>query len=270
MTHSVLVTGASSGIGHAVAARLRDAGCEVFGAARRTDRIPAGVHPIRLDLADPNSVDAAAQSVRERATIDILINCAGYGEFGAIEDTRPEDARHELAVNLIGPTQLTRLLLPDMRRRGRGRIVNISSLAGEFSSPLGGWYHASKFALEALSDALRGEVRQFGIDVVVVQPSYVDTAWHRTATERLAQTSGDGPYRRMADSMRNHFASNGVRRQMSTVDQVAAVVVRAALAERPKTRYRVGRGATTAVALSRLLPDRAFDAMTRKQFGYTG
>lgn len=267
---TILVTGASSGIGARVATMLAAQGLTVFGAARTTSAIAAlpGVTPLALDLTDERSVESAVATATAAGPIDVLINCAGYGEFGSVEETTLRDARAQLEVNVLGAVALIQQVLPGMRAAGRGRIVNVSSLAGEFAAPLGGWYHASKFALEALSDSLRGEVGQFGIDVTLVQPSYVATDWHDVAMRRLEQTSANGPYAKMAAAMRTYFASPGLANQMSTVDAVAELIVKAALTARPKTRYRIGPGANIAVALATLLPDRAFDAMTRKQFGY--
>ncbi|BDZ39982.1 oxidoreductase [Microbacterium suwonense] len=268
---TILITGASSGIGARAAALLAQGGATVFGAARTTSAISEleGVTPVPLDLTDERSIRAAVDTVVEQAgTIDVLINCAGYGEFGSVEETSLTDARHQLEVNVLGSVGLIQAVLPGMREAGRGRIVNVSSLAGEFASPLGGWYHASKFALEALSDSLRGEVSQFGIDVTLVQPSYVATDWHDQAMERLTSASSDGPYASMATAMRTYFANPALAKQFSSPDAVAALIVKAALTRRPRTRYRIGPGANIAVALSTLLPDRAFDALTRKQFGY--
>ncbi|GAA2442798.1 SDR family NAD(P)-dependent oxidoreductase [Agromyces soli] len=268
---TVLITGASSGIGARAAARFAGRGLTVVGAARSIDAIARldGVIPIELDLRDEASAThAVAETTRIAGPIDVLVNCAGYGEFGSVEETSLDHARQQLEVNVLGAMALVRAALPGMREAGRGRVVNVSSLAGEFAAPLGGWYHASKFALEALSDSLRGEVRQFGIDVTLVQPSYVATEWHETAMVHLERASARGPYAEMAATMRAYFASPGLARQMSTVDAVAELVVRAALTPKPKTRYRIGPGANLAVALATLLPDRAFDAMTRKQFGY--
>ncbi len=270
-TITALVTGASSGIGARVCELLVAEGVQVFGAARRTGAVATidGVVPVRLDLEDPQSIRAAIRTVTDEAgPIDILVNCAGYGEFGTIEETGIDDAKRQLDVNVFGAMQLIQEALPGMRSARNGRIVNVSSLAGEFSSPLGGWYHASKFALEALSDALRGEVGQFGIDVAIVQPSYVATDWHDVAMKRLAEASGAGPYAHMASAMRTYFASGRVAKQMSTVDEVARVIVKAATDTKPKTRYRVGKGANVAVAMAKFLPDRAFDKLTAMQFGY--
>ena len=169
----IMVTGASSGIGACVAEQLAQRGHRVVGAARRTDAIAAlpAVIPMALDLADPASIEQATRLVDDTlGPLDVLINCAGYGEFGSIEETPLDDGRRQMEVNLFGAVDLIQRVLPGMRSAGRGRIVNVSSLAGEFAAPLGGWYHASKFALEAISDSLRGEVSQFGIDVTIVQP----------------------------------------------------------------------------------------------------
>lgn len=268
---TILITGASPGIGARAATRLAAEGATVFGASRNVGAVPvaAGVQAVRLDLTHEESISSAVDEVVAAAgPVNVLINCAGYGEFGAVEETDLADARQQLEVNVVGAMSLVQHVLPAMRRAGHGRIVNVSSLAGEFAAPLGGWYHASKFALEGISDSLRGEVAQFGIDVTIVQPSYVATEWHEAAMARLAQTSGGGPYGSMVDSMRRYFASAAVARQMSTVDEVAATIANAATTPRPKTRYRVGKGANLAVALATLLPDRTFDRLTRWQFGY--
>lgn len=265
----ILVTGASSGIGALTARRLAERGYRVAGAARRTDlvrRLPK-VLPVPLDLADPDSIERAVAYVEQTfGPVEVLVNNAGYGEFGAIEETPIESARRQFDVNVFGLVQLTQRVIPAMRAAATGRIVNVSSLAGEFSSPLGGWYHASKFALEALSDSMRAELRPFGITVAVVQPGPVRTAWHEEAMQTLEATSGDGPYRDMARAVARYHRATQSSAITSNVEPVADVIVEAATAVRPRTRYRVGRGASTAVAFSRL-PDRVFDAMTRKQFG---
>lgn len=268
---TILITGASSGIGARTAAVLAAGGATVFGAARTTnsiERIP-GATPVPLDLTDADSIRTAVSTVIDRAgSIDVLVNCAGYGEFGSVEETPLADARRQLEVNVLGAVGLIQAVLPGMRAARSGRIVNVSSVAGEFAAPLGGWYHASKFAVEALSDSLRGEVRQHGIDVTVVQPSYVATSWHDDAMERLENVSAHGPYAAMAAAMRRHFADPALARQFSSPEAVAALIAKAALTRRPRTRYRIGPGSNIAVTLATILPDRTFDALTRKQFGY--
>lgn len=266
---TVLITGASSGLGARTAQLLVDRGYRVAGAARRIELVEklTNVLPVHLDLTNEASINDAVQTVEAQyGPIGILINDAGYGEFGSIEETPLAQARRQFDVNVFGLAALTQRVLGPMRDAGRGRIVNVSSLAGEFSSPLGGWYHASKFALEALSDSMRAELRPFGIDVTVVQPGPVRTAWHEEAMRSLEASSGNGPYSSMAAAVANYHRSTQGKAITSDVDSVATVIAEAATADRPRTRYRVGRGSATAVTLSRL-PDRMFDAMTRSQFG---
>ena len=168
----VLITGASSGIGRATARQLHERGCRVYGAARRVERMAdlqeAGIGVLPLDVTRSESACACVEAVVEReGRIDVLINNAGYGLYGAVEDVSLDDARRQLEVNLIGPALMTQLVLPYMRRQGRGRIVNVSSMAGKVYTAYGAWYHASKFGLEGWSDSLRLELKPFGIDVVL-------------------------------------------------------------------------------------------------------
>lgn len=267
----VLVTGASSGLGARTAQLLVERGYRVAGAARRVDlvkRIPQAL-PVFMDLTDEVSIGAAVHEVEaELGPISILINDAGYGEFGSIEETPMDQARRQFEVNVFGLATLTQRVIGPMRQSRTGRIVNVSSLAGEFSSPLGGWYHASKFAVEALSDSLRAELAPFGVDVTVVQPGPVRTAWHEEAMRSLEASSGNGPYKDMSAAVAKYHRTTQGKAITSDIDSVARVIVDAATTTRPRTRYRVGRGSSVAVALSRL-PDRVFDAMTRRQFGIT-
>ncbi|HEY9293239.1 MAG TPA: SDR family NAD(P)-dependent oxidoreductase [Microlunatus sp.] len=265
------MTGASSGIGAATATLLASQGHRVVGAARRTgpiEKLP-GVTAVGLDLTDSGSITSAVDAATGKlGKVDVLINNAGYGQFGSIEETPIDQARRQLEVNVVGLIALTQQLIGPMREAGRGRIVNVSSLAGEFSSPMAGWYHASKFALEALSDSMRLELGQFGIDVVVVQPGPVRTPWHDDALSSLDEASSEGPYAGTAQAVARYHRAAKDLPVTSSIETAAEAIVRAATIRRPRPRYRVGRGAGTAVALSRL-PDRAFDAMTKQQFGIT-
>ena len=180
MTLVALVTGASSGIGAATARRLARAGFVVYGAARRLDRLAAlegeGVRPLALDVTDDASMVAAVERVvAEQGRIDVLVNNAGYGSYGAVEDVPQEEARRQIEVNLFGLARLIQLVLPAMRAQGSGRIVNVTSMGGRIATAFGGWYHASKHAVEGLSDSLRQEVARFGIDVVVIEPGGIRT-----------------------------------------------------------------------------------------------
>ncbi len=271
MDRVAVVTGASSGIGAATAARLARAGFVVYGGARRVDRLAAlageGVHPLRLDLTQEESIRAFAEEVLAGdGRIDALVNVAGYGSYGAIEDVPIADARRQAEVNLFGTARLTQLVLPRMREQGSGRVVNVTSMGGRFAAPFGGWYHASKFGLEALSDSLRQEVSPFGIDVVVVEPGAIETEWSAIAGQSALAVSGTGAYADRVGRLAAMFSRAGSRLHGSRPEVVARTIERAVVARRPRTRYRVGAGATPMIALRRMLPDRAFDRVLRVIF----
>ncbi|MCF3128944.1 oxidoreductase [Streptomyces olivochromogenes] len=269
-----LVTGASSGIGEAIARHLKEAGYTVYGAARRVDRMAAltedGVHTLSLDVTDEASLTAAIKRVIDaEGRIDVLVNNAGYGSYGALEDVPLDEARAQIEVNVFGLARLTQLVLPHMRAQRSGTVVNISSMGGKFTTPLGAWYHASKYAVEALSDALRMETRPFGIHVTVVEPGSIQTEWGDIAADKLRHTSGgQGPYAKQAEAMAKTLeGSSRGGRMTSPPAVIARTVTKAATARRPKTRYRAGFGATPLVFLSRILPDRTFDALIKRASG---
>lgn len=263
MNKVVLVTGASSGIGEAIAIRLIAQGWTVFAAARRMDRMRAlgekGARLISLDLENDASIVAAIATLFDQAgRIDALVNNAGYGAYGALEDVPLADARRQVEVNLFGLARLIQLALPAMRQQGSGRIVNISSIGGKIHEPLGAWYHATKFAVEGMSDCLRMELAAFGIDVVVVQPGAIRTEWGGIARDSLLSTSGTGAYARLAHQTAGLLAA-AERSNGSPPEVVADAVSRALSARRPKTRYVVGAGARPLITLRWLATDRVFD-----------
>lgn len=271
-TKTALVTGASSGIGEATALRLLALGFTVYGAARRVDRMrelaASGIHTLAMDVTDDASMQSAvAQIIDETGRIDVLVNNAGYGSYGAIEDTSIDEARRQFDVNVFGAMRLTQLVLPHMRAQGSGTIVNISSMGGKIYTPLGGWYHGTKFAVEALSDALRLETAPFGIDVVVIEPGGIATEWGGIAAENVLKTSGTGPYARQATAIAGTLGSPAAAERDSSPWVVANAIGRAVTARRPKTRYVVGYGAKPLIALRWLLPDRAFDVLIRRAMG---
>lgn len=271
-TKTALVTGASSGIGEATALRLSALGFTVYGAARRVDRMrelaASGIHTLAMDVTDDASMQSAvAQIIDETGRIDVLVNNAGYGSYGAIEDTSIDEARRQFDVNVFGAMRLTQLVLPHMRAQGSGTIVNISSMGGKIYTPLGGWYHGTKFAVEALSDALRLETAPFGIDVVVIEPGGIATEWGGIAAENVLKTSGTGPYARQATAIAGTLGSPAAAERDSSPWVVANAIGRAVTARRPKTRYVVGYGAKPLIALRWLLPDRAFDVLIRRAMG---
>lgn len=260
----VLVTGATSGIGLHTAAILANQGFLVYGAGRRQSGLDAlaerGIRSIALDLTEEQSIKQVVNQInKEAGGVDILINNAGYGSYGAIEDVPLDEARRQFQVNVFGLAELTRLILPHMRSRHRGRILNVSSMAGRMTTYMGAWYHATKYALEAFSDALRMETRRFGIDVVLVEPGCIRTAWGTIAADNLIRSSASGPYQseaiRVAKGLNTLYTSS----LLTSPQKMARIVVRAATVSRPRTRYLDGFGAKALVALHTLLPDRLFD-----------
>ncbi|MFB9660099.1 oxidoreductase [Glycomyces mayteni] len=271
-TKTALVTGASSGIGEATALKLAELGYTVYGAARRTDRLQdladRGVRPLAMDVTDDASLQAGVKPlVEETGRIDVLVNNAGYGSYGAIEDVPEEEARRQFDVNVFGAMRLAQLALPHMRSQRSGTIVNITSMGGKIHTPLGGWYHGTKFALEALSDCLRLEVRPFGIDVVVIEPGGIKTEWGAIAAGRLRQTSGTGPYAAQAAAVADSLSSEANARRNSPPSIIADAIAKAVTARKPKTRYATGFGAKPLIAVRKILTDRAFDALIKRATG---
>ena len=269
MSKTVLITGASSGIGAATAQRLQGLGWQVYAAARRLDRMKpleaAGARLLSLDLTDDASIVAAMATIeREAGRLDALVNNAGYGSYGAVEDVPLAEARRQVEVNLFGLARLIQLALPIMRRQRSGRIVNISSIGGKMHEPLGAWYHATKFAVEGLSDCLRMEVEPFGIDVVVIEPGGIRTEWTDIAQASLLEASGKTAYREQAERHARLFGAMETSRLPSEPGVVAAAIVRSLTVARPKTRYAVGGGAKPILLLRRLLSDRMFDRFMRR------
>jgi short-subunit dehydrogenase len=269
-----LVTGASSGIGEATALRLEEKGFIVYAAARRTERMAAlqyvGVHVLPLDVTDDGSAtNAVDKIVASEGRIDLLVNNAGYGSYGAVEEVPLSEAQEQLDVNLLGLARMTQKVLPYMRAQKSGTIINISSVGGHFATPLGAWYHASKYAVEGLSDAMRLELKRFGINVVIIEPGYIRTEWGAIAAEHLRSISGQGPYAEQANTMAASLdaSSKPGYRLASRADVVAKAVAKAATARRPRTRYAVGFGAKPLIWTSQLMPDRAFDAFIKRASG---
>lgn len=263
-----LVTGATSGIGAAAARALRDRGFVVYAGGRRADRLQAlaseRLIPLRLDVTDDSSCRAAVERIiSEQGHLDVLVNNAGYGALGAIEDTDLDEGRGQFEVNVFGPFRLIQLALPHMRAQRSGRIVNVSSIGGQVYSLLGGWYHGTKFALEGMSDSLRVEVAPFGIDVSIIEPGAIDTEWGPIAADNVERTSGDGAY--AADALAVAASMRSIAgRQNAPASIVAAAIVTAATARHPKTRYPVGPHARRALQIRRLLSDRQFDRLARR------
>lgn len=250
------------------ALRLIAEGYMVYGAARRADKMGAieaeGGKAIILDVTDDASMVAGVDRIiQEQGRIDVLINNAGYGQFGALEDVPMEEGRRQMETNLIGPARLTQLCLPHMRARKFGKIFNISSIGGKFATPLGGWYHASKHALEGYSDALRNEVRQFGVDVIVIEPGAIESEWAGIAADEAERYSGQGVYAGMVAKFRKWQSGD---RKEPPPRVISDLIVKALKANQPATRYHGGGSAGLLLSMRRRMSDRMFDEVVMSTF----
>jgi len=274
-SRTVLVTGCSTGIGRATAERLGRAGDVVYASARRVEGLAgleaSGCRLLVLDVCDEASMRAAVEHVeKESRGIDVLVNNAGYGSEGPVEEVPMDEVRRQFETNVFGLARMCQLVLPGMRRRGAGKIVNLSSMGGRMTLPGGGFYHATKYAVEALSDALRFEVRGFGIDVVVIEPGAIKSQFGDTAIAKIdASAAPDSPYGPFREALKAQIrgAYEGpMARLAGTPDDVARVIEKAIRARRPRARYPVTFGARLLMGLRRWLGDRGFDAFLRTQF----
>ncbi|MFQ6171415.1 oxidoreductase [Oryzobacter sp. R7] len=270
----VLVTGCSTGIGRATAEALLDSGHTVWATARRpetlADLAARGARTTALDVTDEASMTAAvAEVVDAHGRVGALVNNAGYGEYGAVEEVDLDKVRAMFETNVFGLARMCQLVLPSMRASGSGRIVNIGSMGGRFTFPLGGYYHATKYAVEALSDALRVEVRGFGIDVVLVEPGVTRSEFIGTAGSSDGLGDADGsPYASMRDSVGRTNAEAYDNRMMSaSSSSVAGVVVKAVEAARPRARYLLTPGARVMAVTRTVAGDRGWDALMARRFG---
>jgi NAD(P)-dependent dehydrogenase (short-subunit alcohol dehydrogenase family) len=265
MDKVALVTGASSGIGEAAAKDLRLRGFTVYAAARRIERLAAletlGIRPLQMDVTDDSSITQGVQRIiAESGSVDILVNNAGYGSYGSVEDVALDEARNQFEVNLFGLARLTQVVLPYMRKNSSGRIINISSMGGKMYEPMGAWYHATKFALEGLSDCLRLELKPFNIHVVIIEPGAIRTEWSGIAADGLEATSGSGAYREQARRVSAVLRTTGADPRHATAPEVVGSLIgKASTVRRPKTRYVVGYGARPLITLRWLLSDKLFD-----------
>ena len=265
-----LVTGASSGIGKDIARQLISDGFQVYAAARGIDRMAdlaaLGARLLRLDLSREDEIAAAvALILDEVGRVDVLVNNAGFGLYGPIEEIPLDEARYQFEVNLFGAARLTQLLLPAMRDRRAGTIVNVTSMGGKIYSLLGGWYHATKHAFEGWSDCLRLEVAQFGIRVVIIEPGVIETAFGEAAGRNLTARSAGGPYAPQAQAVARAISKTYGRGTGSPGTVIAGVVSQAARAGRPRTRYAAGKYARMLLAMRRWLSDRSFDSLILSQ-----
>ncbi len=269
-TKVAIVTGASSGIGETTARRLLEAGYRVYAGARRVERMQplekAGAVVKALDVTSADAISAFVDTVvAAESRIDLLVNNAGYGFYGAIEDIPLAEARRQFEVNLFGLAAMTNAVLPTMRAQRAGTIVHVGSVGGKLWSVLGGWYQATKYALEGLSDCTRNELRPFGIDVVLIEPGGIKSEWRENVIETIKQTSGAGPYKPIAEAAVKFF--EGAESMEADPKLVADVIVNAAESARPKARYVVPVYAKIMLFMKALLTDRMFDRMWSRFMG---
>jgi NAD(P)-dependent dehydrogenase (short-subunit alcohol dehydrogenase family) len=266
----VLITGCSSGLGRASARAFRAAGFETFATARDPNALEElraiGCRILTLDVTDEQARRAAVTAVEaEFGAVGVLVNNAGYAHYGPIEEIKLDDLRRQFETNVFGAIRLAQLVLPAMRRAGKGRIVNVSSVAGRVSVLGGGPYHASKFALEAFTDALRPEVEPFGVTLVNVLPGPIATNFESTLLKSIPDPGDDSPYapfrKHLARRMHEFLRADGFG--VMSADDVARVVLKAGATPRPRTRYHVGLFARLGPFGRALTPDRLVDAVTR-------
>jgi len=264
MSKIVLITGASSGMGKETAHLLLKNGYEVYAVARRielmNDLKKAGAHVLKMDITlDEDIKNVVNQIIKEKGQIDILINNAGFGMYGAMEDTTIEDARYQFEVNIFGLARLTQLVLPGMRNQKSGKIINISSMGGKIYTPLGSWYHATKHALEGWSDCLRIEVKQFGIDVVIIEPGLIQTEFGDVMLKPMMQRSGNSAYSEMARKVEKATKDIYEKGQASPASVVSNAILKSIRARNPKTRYAVGKMAKLGKFARNFLGDKLYD-----------
>lgn len=269
MNQIILITGASSGMGKITAKLLLKKGFVVYGAARRIDKMndlkQLGAKTLQMDVTDDKTmVSAIEEIIKNEGRIDVLINNAGFGYYGAIEDISIKEARYQLDVNVFGVARLIQLVLPYMRKNQFGKIINISSIGGKLANPFGGWYHASKFALEALSDSLRMEVKHFGIDVIVIEPGGVKSEWSDIAMENARKVSEQGVYGTMIKKMIK--TGEKFKDKNAEPEVIANLILKAISVNKPKTRYSGGFMAKPLLLMKKVLSDKMMDKIILSQF----
>ncbi len=266
MSQTVLITGASAGMGKETAKKLLAEGYTVYAAARRVEKMAdleeLGATALAMDITVNEQVVAAVDRITsENGGIDILINNAGFGSYGSMEETTIDDARYQFEVNLFGLARLTQLALPYMREKGAGKVVNVSSMGGKIYTPLGSWYHATKHALEGWSDCLRLELSPLGIDVIIIEPGAIETEWSGIMVDQMMERSGEGPYSDLAERMKKASDEGGG----SPSSVIADLILKSITAKKPKTRYSAGKYAKQLLTVRRTTSDRMFDRIITSQ-----
>ena len=265
----ILVTGASSGIGFDAVQILAQQGHTVYAAARRVELMEPlkayGAKVLRMDVTDEASMIQGVEAViQAEGRIDVLVNNAGYGYLGTIENVSLEEARRQLEVNVFGLARLTQLVLPYMRKQGSGRIINTSSIAGKMVIYMGGWYNVTKYSVEAFSDALPMEMKPFGIDVVMIEPGAIKTDWGIIAARHLKESSAGTAYEEIGTQWANNIDWYYHTNMLSKPSVIAKAISRAVNSRHPRTRYCKVRFSLVGRIAHALMPDRWWDAMMRQ------
>ena len=264
MKKTALVTGASSGIGKAIATQLIKDDLKVFVVARRVEKMrdleTLGATVIKMDITKEEDVaQVVKEVVQSVGGIDVLVNNAGFGMYGAVEDTDIDDARYQFEVNLFGLARLTQLLLPYMREKGSGCIINISSMGGKIYTPLGAWYHATKHALEGWSDCLRIELAAFNIKVVIIEPGIINTEFGDVMTKPMLERSGNSAYAKLANALAKSTRDAYEKNMGSPPSVISDAVSKIVKSDKPKTRYVIGKMAKPVMFMRKWLGDKFFD-----------
>ena len=278
MPEVVLITGCSSGIGKATALYLANRGYTVYATARKQEdlkklvedgkKIGKQIYGAQLDVTDANSCRKIVAAVaKKEGKIDVLINNAGYGQYGALEEVSEKQLRDQMETNFFAAARMMQLVIPHMREKREGKIVNMSSVAGKFGYPLGSPYNASKFALEGLSEAVRGEVKQFNIDIILIEPGFVNTHFIEAAEKKVEEfeLNKQSPYRGLMVSMRNLL--NKMQGNAGKPEDVAEVIYKAITDENPKLRYAGTSSAKQTLLWKKILPDKVFEGFVLKRYG---
>jgi NADP-dependent 3-hydroxy acid dehydrogenase YdfG len=269
---AVLITGCSTGIGRKTAEHLASKGWTVYATARRPETIAeleqSGCRTLALDVTDEESMQAAVRAVEEaEGAVGVLVNNAGYSQSGAVEEVAMDQVRRQFETNVFGLLRMSQLVLPGMRKQGWGKIVNISSMGGRVVFPGGGIYHGTKFAVEAISDAMRWEVRGFGVDVILIEPGLIKTEFGETAAHSVNEaTPSEGPYAEFNQQVAATTVGAYEGRGAVGPEAVAKRIEKAISGRRSRTRYPITAGARVLLGVRKILPDRGWDAMMRTQF----
>lgn len=271
MSKVIIVTGASSGMGKAFALDLLKKGHTVYGMARRVEKmddiVKEGGKAVALDITDEEQIkNATDQVIQEEGKVDVLINNAGYAVYGTVEEVPIDMARRQFEVNLFGLASLTQKIIPHMREKKSGTIINISSMGGKIYTPMGAWYHATKHALEGWSDCLRLELKTFGVDVVIIEPGGIATEFGNVFQDNLQGDSENGPYADTLQKLMKSLSDMEGKGQLSDPSVITNLIDKAVHSKKPKTRYVAGAYAKPMMFMRKYLGDRTFDKILMSQF----